>query len=106
MLQNYFTNDFLKNRNLKFAMVLNHKKLQVELRLAGRNIKAQEKYWHIMKDTSWNKGVETMPQYSILEVVLEPHIDFSDKEKMTHNIIGRSVSLALEIEEYLKSVSS
>lgn len=102
----YFTNDFLKNRNLKFAMVLNHKKLQVELWLAGRNIKAQEKYWHIMKDTSWNKGVERMPQYSILEVVLEPHIDFSDKEKMTHNIIERSVSIALEIEEYLKSVSS
>ena len=55
-----------------------------------------------MKDTSWNKGVERMPQYSILEVVLEPHIDFSDKEKMTHNIIERSVSIALEIEEYQK----
>lgn len=102
----YFTNDYLKNKNLKFAMVLNHKKMQMELWLAGRTIKVQEKYWQLMKDTKWNKGIDTMPKYSILEIILETQIDFRDKENMTQNIINRSVSLALEIEEYLKSIDS
>ena len=44
-----------------------------------------------------------MPAYSILEVILESQIDFRDKETMTQNILDRSVSLALEIEAYLKS---
>ena len=43
-----------------------------------------------------------MPKYSILEVVLESKIDFSNKENMTKNIINQSISLSLEIEEYLK----
>ena len=101
----YFTNSYLKNNNLKFAIVLNHKKMRFELWLAGRTIK-QEKYWHLMKDTKWNKGVETMPKYSVLEVALETNIDFHNKEKMTRNIIERSLSLALEIEEYLKGINS
>lgn len=43
-----------------------------------------------------------MPKYSILEVVLESKIDFSNKENMTKNIINQSISLSLGIEEYLK----
>lgn len=33
-----------------------------------------------MKDTKWNKGIETKPIYAILEAVLKAPIDFSDKE--------------------------
>lgn len=43
-----------------------------------------------------------MSKYSILEVILESKIDFSNKENMTKNIINQSISLSLEIEEYLK----
>ena len=43
-----------------------------------------------------------MYKYSILEVILESKIDFSNKENMTKNIINQSISLSLEIEEYLK----
>ena len=77
--------------------------MQMELWLAGRTVKILEKYWNLMKDTKWNKDAETMPAYSILEVILESQIDFRDKETMTQNILDRSVSLALEIEAYLKS---
>ena len=56
-----------------------------------------------MKDTKWNRDAETMPAYSILEVILELQIDFCDKETITQSILDRSVSLALEIEAYLKS---
>nr|WP_325219824.1 hypothetical protein [uncultured Oscillibacter sp.] len=43
-------------------------------------------------------------EYSILEAVLEDQMDFRDKETMTQTIISRSVSLALEIQEYLSGI--
>ena len=55
-----------------------------------------------MKDTKWNKGIETKPIYAILEVVLKAPTDFSDKEKMTRNILKQVLSISLEIEDFLK----
>ena len=40
-----------------------------------------------------------------IEVVLENQLNFNDKENMTQNIISCSVSLSLEIQEYLKNVN-
>ena len=45
-----------------------------------------------------------MPKYSILEIVLEDQIDFNDKDNMSQKIFKHSVSLALEIQEYLKNI--
>lgn len=56
-----------------------------------------------MKDTKWNKGIETKPIYAILEVVLKAPIDLSDKEKMTRNILKQVLSISLEIEDFLKN---
>lgn len=86
----YFTDAYLKSKNLKFAMVLNHQKMQMELWLAGRTREIQKKYWQLMKNTRWIHGAEEMPEYAVLEVVLENRIDFGDKEHMTQNIIGRA----------------
>ena len=84
-------------------MVLNHKKLQFELWLMGQNADVQRKYLEILKNSAWNHDRKEMPKYSVLEIALENHIDFNDKENMTRNIISRSISLSLEIEEYIKS---
>ncbi len=56
-----------------------------------------------MKDSKWNKGIETKPIYAILEAVLKAPIDFSDKEKMTRNILKQVLSISLEIEDFLKN---
>lgn len=100
----YFTNDYMKNKNLKFALVLNHEKLQFELWLCTRTADLQKQYWNLLKDSKWNKNVEIMPKYSVLEVIIETQIDFTAKEKMTSNIIDHAVSSALEIEKYLQTL--
>ena len=100
----YFTNDYVKNKNLKFALVLNHKKMQFELWLCARTADIRKQYWNLLKDSKWNKNVEVMPKYSVLEVITETQIDFNNKEKMTSNIIDNAVSSALEIENYLQTL--
>lgn len=51
--------------------------------LAGRTREIQKKYWQLMKNTRWIHGAEEMPEYAVLEVVLENRIDFGAKEHMT-----------------------
>lgn len=98
-----FFDQYLRNQKLRFGIVLNHKKMQFELWLMGQNADVQRKYWEILKDSVWNNKKE-IPKYSILEIVLETQIDFNNKANMTQNIIHHSETLALEIQEYLKSV--
>ncbi len=101
----YFLNEDIKKRNLKFALVLNHKKMQFELWLCARNAAIQKAYWNLLKDSKWNQNIDVMPKYSVLEVVLENQINFNDKESMTKQIVSRSLSLSQEIEEYLKNMN-
>lgn len=99
-----FYNQYLRNHKLRFGIVLNHEKLQFELWLMGQNADVQRKYWEILKNSVWNGNRKKMPKYSILEIVLENQIDFSNKDNMTQNIMKHSVTLALEIQEYLKNI--
>lgn len=97
-----FFNEQLRNRKLRFGIVLNHEKMQFELWLMGQNADVQKKYWEILKDSKWNINRKEMPKYSVLEVVLENQIDFNNKEEMTSKILSRSVSLSSEIQQYLE----
>lgn len=45
-----------------------------------------------------------MPQYAVLEAVMETQIDFENKENMTKNIIDHAISFAEEVQMYLKNV--
>lgn len=42
--------------------------MRFELWLMGQNASVQEKYWELLKNTDWNKDIEAMPLYSVLEV--------------------------------------
>lgn len=99
-----FTNEWLRENQLRFGIVLNHPAMQIELWLMGRNASVQAEYWEILKDSKWNQDIEVMPIYSVLEVCLESNIDFDNKEKMTEVILNKTVALAQEIEGYLKSI--
>lgn len=96
-----FFNDYLRSRKLRFGVVLNHEKMQFELWLMGQNAEIQKKYWEILKSSEWNLNRKEMPRYSVLEVVLENELDFTEKEAMLRKIIDCSVSLAAEIQNYL-----
>lgn len=98
----YFSNEYLKSKKLKFALVLNHQKMQFELWLLGQTVDVQKEYWNIMKNTKWN-NMSTMPKYSVLEVYLENNIDFSNKEKMTISILENALMLSKEIQSYIES---
>lgn len=99
-----FFNEYLRDKKLRFGIVLNHCKMQIELWLMGQNALLQAEYWELLKNTKWNQGVTEMPIYSVLEVCLESNIDFSDKDKMTENIITKALETATEIEAYLMNV--
>ena len=99
-----FFNTFLRDQKLRFGVVLNHRKIQIELWLMGQNANVQKKYWEILKKSKWNSDRNKMPRYSVLEVVLENQIDFNNKKRMTENIITQPLSLSQEIQQYLKRV--
>lgn len=96
-----FFNDFLRERKLRFGIVLNHEKLQFELWLMGQNVTIQEKYWQILKNSKWNQGINEKPIYSELEVILESNIDFENKDEMTEKIITKSLKEAEDIITFL-----
>lgn len=98
-----FFNDYLRSKKLRFGIVLNHKTLQYELWLTGQNAKIQAAYWEMMKNTEWNAGVTSMPQYSFLEVKLDKieSLSIEDTQKLEKKIISRAITEANEIEKYL-----
>lgn len=96
-----FYNAFLRQRKLRFGLVLNHMELRFELWLMGQNALVQKTYWKLLKDTDWNKDIDAMPQYSVLAVCLENTIDFSHKDLMTEKIFNNAISLAERVQEFL-----
>ena len=53
----YFINDYIKSKNLKFALILNHEKMQFELWLCARTADIQKKVWDLLKESKWNKNI-------------------------------------------------
>jgi hypothetical protein len=99
----YYTNDFLKKRKLKMALVLNHSKMQFEIWLLGQTIPIQEKFWQYFKTTKWNKSRTTKPKYSILETALIEKPNFNDLEKLSKQIENKLVLITDEIIKDIKS---
>ena len=66
------------------------KNFNFELWLMGQNADIQRKYWKILQKTKWNHNQKIMPEYPIVEIVLETNIDFENQGSMTHHIIAVS----------------
>jgi hypothetical protein len=99
----YYTNEFLKKRKLKMALVLNHSKMRFEIWLLGQTIPIQEKYWEYFKSTKWNIHRTTRPQYSILETAIIENPDFNDLEKLTSQIEDKIMFVTNEILQDIKT---
>jgi len=87
----YFSNEFCRERKLKFGLVLNHEDMRFEIWLLGRTKDIQERYWHLLKGTDWIQG-EAIPKYSIFEYILIESPDFSDLNNLSRTIEEAIVS--------------
>jgi hypothetical protein len=98
----YLQNDYLRNRKLKFAIVLNHRQAHFELWLLGQTKKVQLNNWQKLKGSKWvNDGA--MPRYSIFEIVLLPAPDFDNVKKLSKSIHSALRSVSKEIFNTLKA---
>lgn len=100
----YFFNDFLRNKKLRFGIVLNHPKMQFELWLMGQNTDVQAKYWELLKNSKWNKDKTAKPQYAELEAIIVSNPNFDDLENLTKEIEEKTVCMVAEILDYLKNL--
>lgn len=81
----YLQNDYLKKHKLKLAIVLNHHQVHFELWLLGQTKDVQIGYWEKLKGAKWVNG-NTMPEWSIFEIVMLANPDFDNTEKLSESI--------------------
>ena len=96
-----FYNEYLRDKKLRFGIVLNHSEMRFEFWLLGQNKKIQDKYWNIIKASPWNQGRTTKPQYSDLETILIDNPDFEKADELTANILKRAIVEVDRIVAYL-----
>lgn len=97
-----FFDAFLRDKKLRFGIVLNHKKMRFELWLMGQNADVQKRYWGLLKSSVWNKNQPVMPRYSVLETVLVEEPDFDNLDKLTKEIEAKAGAFSGEILTYIK----
>ena len=100
----YYANEFLKSKKLKLGFVLNHVEMRFEIWLLGNTKTIQKEYWELLNDSDWNKDKNEMPQYSILEAIIESDPDFDDLPVLAKKIEKRLVEESENILESLKTL--
>ncbi|MCV2420875.1 DUF7000 family protein [Paucibacter sp. DJ2R-2] len=98
----YLQNEYLKNKKLKLALVLNHQNANFELWLLGQTKDVQILYWKKLRGAKW-VNPEAMPAYSVFEALLLAAPDFDDAAKLTETVCGQFETLLREILEVLES---
>jgi len=100
-----FYNDYLRDKKLRFGIVLNHGEMRFELWLMGQNKEIQDKYWNILKTSPWNQGRTEKPQYAELEIVLTDNPDFEKIDEVTANILSKAAVEVDKVVAYLRAQS-
>ncbi|PWC21065.1 hypothetical protein EH206_19455 [Brenneria nigrifluens DSM 30175 = ATCC 13028] len=97
-----FFDGYLRERKLRFGIVLNHKALRFELWLMGQNATVQKAYWSKLKNSQWNAERTEMPQYSVLETILVESPDFTDADLLTEMIKKEALRVSETVLDSLK----
>lgn len=98
-----FWNTDLKNRKLRFGVVLNHKKLSLEFWLIAQNELVYKKYCDLIKDYSPNKRENQDKKNSVIEVTLREELDFLDLN-ILEDLNSQILSVTKEITELIKTL--
>lgn len=101
----YYTNAFLKSKKLKLGVVLNHLDMRFEIWLLGNTKSVQKEYWTLLKEAKWNKEVKEMPQYSILEAVIETQPNFDELALLSEKIEHKLIEVSDEIISAIKNLN-
>ncbi|MFC6347698.1 DUF7000 family protein [Vagococcus carniphilus] len=94
-------NEELREKKLKYGIVLNHQLMQFELWLMAHNESGKTKYWNQLKNTPWNEEKTEEMKYSVLEAVLEVEPDFNDLDRLSQTIINQCLLEMEAINPYL-----
>ena len=100
----YFFDNSLRNKKLRFGVVLNHQKMRFELWLLGQNAVVQDKYWELFKNTKWNQSQTERPQYSVLEYILVENPDFDNQDALTNELSKQIIYVANNIKNYIENI--
>jgi hypothetical protein len=104
-----FFPESLKRNKLKIGIVFNYEKFGFEVWLFGYNKKIQEKYWKLIKESSWNKyripptlkGVDSILEYDLVE-----NPDFSNLDSLTKQIEKGSLDFIEDVESFLSKYTN
>ena len=96
----YLQNDYLKKHRLKLAIVFNHQEVRFELWLLGQTKDVQINFWEKLKGEKW-VNEDSMPEWSIFEIVMIASPDFDDIEQLSESIHSTFTKLSNEIFEVL-----
>lgn len=100
--------DFLKQRNLKIAVVFLHEAFRFEVWLSGVNRQVQEQYWESLKARGGCKFplvAKIKGSDAILEHILVEDPDFSDTQKLMAQIEAGIEGFIDDIEGILVSLN-
>ena len=100
----YYSNDLLQEKGLKLGLVLNHLEMRFEVWLLGRTKPVQTEYWNLFQGSKWVQSGSTMPQYSILEVIIVADPNFDDLTKLSNQIEKNARKTSAEIIDALKGL--
>lgn len=95
---------FLKERNLKIAIVFLHKAFRFEAWLAAVNKQVQLEYWKLAKESGWDKYriVPAVKGFdSIVECILVEDPDFAQKRALTDQIEAATLVFMGDIQVFL-----
>lgn len=98
-----FFDDYLRERKLRFGIVLNHRALRFELWLMGQNATIQSAYWNKLKNSPLNAGRTEMPKYSILEAVLVETPNFNQTDLLTIQVKEEAMRVSEAIIEAIRT---
>lgn len=95
-----FTNDHLKEKGLKIAVVFVHREFQFKVWLSGFNRKYQSKYYDLLKGKTIPFELTDNPTRNdyILSVTLERSVDISDGSLLIKEIERVSKDLVMLVE--------
>ncbi|RPI02357.1 MAG: hypothetical protein EHM72_04330 [Calditrichaeota bacterium] len=95
---------FLKERQLKIAIVFHHEAFRFEVWLAAVNKQVQSKYWKWFKESGWNRYRLVSDLHgadSILEHILAEEPDFEDLDLLTQQIVSGTLTFIDDVQGYL-----
>jgi len=95
-----FSNEHLKNKGLKIAVVFVHRSFQFEVWVSGYNRKYQNQYYDIIKNKECVFELCNNPNRNdyILKLPLSKEIDLSDGE----SVVNQIKTASLKLVEFIK----